>query len=253
MLTKVGDAVGRPALTSLFKDEPVLDAKLGARGTGGGLASLLKHGMRAVTIPTTNGSQTNHIATFIEVGSHVDIHWTPPETGRDPNASAAENIPLLENVEVIAVDDKLDSTGAAKAEGTTIKSVTVQLKPEDAATLAPALTRGAIHLSMRNPTDEGRAPRRPVVAKPPPRREVAEAPKPAPAPALPIPVTIRTLRGTREGVIHLAPAGGSQPAALAPAASPATAVPPAPSVTELGREAMKRFSPFGAPSAAAAK
>ena len=194
VLTKIADAIGRTALVPLYKEEPLLDAKLAPKGAGRGLASLLKRGMRAVTIPTP-GVATN-VAGFLEVGSHVDILWTPTDATRDDRSAGGDG-PLLEDVEVLAVDDKIDSAATGKPDGSAIKSVTVQLKPEDAAKLAPALTRGTIHLSLRNPGDEGRVSRRPAAPAPPPRREVVAAPVPV------VPLTIRTLRGTREGWVRL--------------------------------------------------
>lgn len=196
--TKVEDVLGRSAVTPLFKDEPVLEAKLAAKGAGRGLAAILKTGMRAVTIPTP--TVASNVAGFLEAGSRVDILWTPPENAQGGDA------PLLENVEVLAVDDKTDASLTGKPEAAPIKSVTVQVKPEDAARLAPALTRGTIHLSLRNPADEGRAPVRPVLPGPPPRRTVVAAPVPASL------LTIRTLRGTRDGWIRVDVPGGSSAA-----------------------------------------
>lgn len=199
VLTKPEDAIGRSALVSLFKDEPLMEAKLAPKGAARGLASLLKQGMRAVTIPTP--SVGTNVAGFLEVGSHVDILWTPQEFKIDDSVVGTA-APLLENVEVLAVDDKIDTASGGKGDGSVIKSVTVQLKPEDAAKLAPALTRGAINLSLRNPSDEGRAQRLAVIPAPIKPREAIALPTVVAAQPAP-PVAIRTIRGSREGWVRI--------------------------------------------------
>lgn len=168
VITKIEDALDRSTLTPLYKGEPILEAKLAAKGAGRGLASLIKKGMRAVTIPTpTVGAG---VAGFIVPGSRVDIHWISNEPRSRDDHSAGHNAPpLLENVEVLAVDDKIDVPAANRTEGAQMKSVTVQVDPVEAGKLTPALSKGTIHLSLRNPGDEGRAPPRPPEVVPAPQ------------------------------------------------------------------------------------
>ncbi len=194
VLTKIEDAVGRSALSPLVKDEPLLDAKLAPKGTVRGLANLIKTGMRAITIPTPNVA--TGVAGFIVPGSRVDILWTPQDTGRGDRTSA-EEIPLLENVEILAVDEKIDAPVANRMDVGQMKSVTVQVKPEEASKLSPALTKGVIHLSLRNPRDDGRVALKPVTTVVSPTRRLPTAPPPV------IFKMIRTVRGTQEGVIRV--------------------------------------------------
>jgi pilus assembly protein CpaB len=193
VVTRVEDVVGRSAIAPLFKGEPILDVKLAPKGAGRGLASLIKKGMRAITIPTPNVGAG--VAGFIVPGSRVDVHWTSQEHAVRRDDQAGSSVPLLENVEVLAVDDKIDVPTANRTEGTQMKSVTVQLTPEDAGKLTPALSKGIVHLSLRNPSDEGKVPPPPVAAPPVKPDVVVTAP---PAPRL-----IRIFRGTREMVIRL--------------------------------------------------
>ena len=190
-LTKVEDAVGRCLLVPIVKDEPILEGKLAMKGAGRGLAPLITKGMRAITIATPNVA--TGVAGFIVPGSRVDVLWTPPDVGREDRTNVGD-VPLLENVEVLAVDEKIDAPVTSRTDSGQMKSVTVQVKPEDAAKLTPALSKGTVHLSLRNPGDDGRAPPRTVPL--PPRRS---------APVAPVVTTrtMRTFRGTREGVIHL--------------------------------------------------
>jgi len=175
VITRVEDAVGRSTLTPLFKGELLLGAKLADKGAGRGLASLIKKGMRAVTIPTPNVGAG--VAGFIVPGSRVDVHWISNEPkARDDHSAGSTAPPLLENVEVLAVDDKIDVPAANRTEGAQMKSVTVQVQPAEADKLTPALSKGTVQLSLRNPGDESRAPPRlaaPVAAPvEPPRPRV---------------------------------------------------------------------------------
>jgi pilus assembly protein CpaB len=213
-LTSIEDAVGRAAQSPLVKDEVVLDAKLAPKGSGRGLAALIRDGMRAITIPTPNVA--TGVAGFIVPGSRVDIFWTSPDLARD-DEQAGGTQPLLEDVEILAVDEKLDAPAANRMEASQVKSVTVQVKPTDASLLTPALSKGSIQLSLRNPSDKSRAPVRPVVEKKPPASRRSEdrpvmitnlpLPKPAPVaitPPPPPPVrTIRAIRGHRVEIVPM--------------------------------------------------
>jgi pilus assembly protein CpaB len=193
VITRIEDALDRSTLTPLYKGELLLETKLAAKGAGRGLASLIKKGMRAVTIPTPNVGAG--VAGFIVPGSRVDVHWISNEPrARDDHTAGQIAPPLLENVEVLAVDDKIDVPAANRTEGAQMKSVTVQVQPAEADKLTPALSKGTIHLSLRNPGDEGLAPPRPVAVAP-------VAPEPPPRPRV-----IRIFKGSRVSVHHL---GGS--------------------------------------------
>jgi pilus assembly protein CpaB len=216
-LTNIEDAVGRAAQSPLIKDEVVLDGKLAPKGAGRGLAALIRDGMRAITIPTPNVA--TGVAGFIVPGSRVDIFWTSPDSARD-DEQADGTRPLLEAVEILAVDEKLDAPAANRMDVSQVKSVTVQVKPEDASLLTPALSKGSIHLSLRNPTDKSRAPARPVVEKKPPQTSRRSADRPvavptpplsvaAPVAATPPPAPARTIRAIRGHRVEIVPLDAS--------------------------------------------
>src|SRR5580658_9655320 len=48
--TKVEDLKGRGLTTPIFAKEPVIESRLAPRGAGGGLATLIPHGMRAISV-----------------------------------------------------------------------------------------------------------------------------------------------------------------------------------------------------------
>ena len=203
VLTHVEDAIGRAVHSPLVKDELVLEGKLAPKGAGRGLAALIRDGMRAITIPTPNVA--TGVAGFIVPGSRVDIFWNSPDLPRDDQLTSG-TYPLLEDVEILAVDEKLDAPTANRMDVSQVKSVTVQIKPEDISLLTPALSKGSIHLSLRNPTDKSRAPARQVLErKPSPSRRAVEKAVVAtvPNPQPPVPRTIRTIRGHRVEIVPL--------------------------------------------------
>lgn len=204
MVTKVEDAVDRAALVPLIKGEPLLDAKLAAKGAGRGLASLIKPGMRAFPILLSNAASGG--AGHIVPGDHVDVLLNLRDApGRDARPEEADT--LLEDVPVLAVDEKVDAPAANKVDASNLKTVTLMLTPGQATKLTIEQGRGTFQLSLRNPNDRSRVPikPKPVVAKvepPPPKlTPVAKSVEP-PAPP---PRVIRTLHGSREGLITLDP------------------------------------------------
>lgn len=229
VLTKLEDAIGRAALSPIVKDEPLLDAKLAPKGAGRGLASLIKTGMRAITVQTPNVA--TGVAGFIVPGNRVDVLMTFSDGGS--NAAAAGAITLLENVEILAVDQSVDAPAENKMDAAQMRSVTLSVTPEQATKLTLGQNKGTIHLSLRNSTDAKHARAVPatvsdlqggvpwherikgIVAemnRNSMARQVAAPSAPPPPPATPAPPripTIRTIRGTREGTIRIDHASAS--------------------------------------------
>ena len=49
-LVKPEDAIGRGIVESIYQNEPIMDARMAARGAGAGLAAIIPQGMRAVAV-----------------------------------------------------------------------------------------------------------------------------------------------------------------------------------------------------------
>lgn len=210
-LTAVEDALDRVVYTPLLKDEPVINGKLAAKGLGRGMAAGIPDGMQAYTIPTATVS--SGVAGFILPGNKVDVLLTVASNGgkEDPTGGGSTT-PLLQAVEILAVDQRVDAPAENKVNPKELHSVTLLVTPRQAAMLALGQSKGILHLSLRNPNDhkptsqgavtmddirflEGK-PVNPAPSKP----AVVEAPPPPPPPP---PLQIRTLRGNREGVIYI--------------------------------------------------
>jgi pilus assembly protein CpaB len=222
---KAEDAIDRSAFASMVKDEPILDSKLSPKGQRG-LASLVSRGMRAFTITTNVASG---VAGFILPGNKVDVLLTVGGGASNDFTGGGSTTTLLQNVEIMAVDQKVEAPAENKVSANDLRSVTLLVTLIQAEKLSLGQSKGGtLHLTLRNPEDQvaayvrpmtfhdiqflGDAPSRPwderakdlitawgqVLAKrPPPTPPVrAEPPK----------KTIRTIRGNSEGLVTLTPA-----------------------------------------------
>jgi pilus assembly protein CpaB len=221
-ITKLEDAVNRAVITPLIKDEPILDGRLSPKGSRGSMAWVTKPGMRAFTIQTTTLSAG--VAGFVMPGDHVDVLMTMTGEAND-GAGGGSTTTLLQNVEVMAVDQAIEAPAANKVDLSQLRSVTLQVTPNEALVLDLGQNKGMLHLSLRNPEDLKTASTRPATltdlrfrqAKPWDERvkgvleafgkalEKRQQEKPAPEVKLaPVPeplVYIRTIRGVQEGAV----------------------------------------------------
>jgi pilus assembly protein CpaB len=216
--SKVEDVLDRPVISNVLLDEPILEGRLAAKGSGLGLAPTIPVGMRAVTVRVNDVAG---VAGFVLPGMKVDVLVT----GHPPNGDATMTTTCLQNMLVLSAGQ----TMTPDSRGQTIQAPTVTLlvDPEQAETLTLANSEGRIQLVLRNSSDQtiektsGRfvselygsqrkavapTPVKPEAA-PRPRRvvEVAKAPAPPPAPVVapappPPPDQIVVIRGTTRTV-----------------------------------------------------
>jgi pilus assembly protein CpaB len=219
-INKVQDVIDRAVFIPLLKDEPVLEGKLAPKGSGRGLAALVPKGLRAFTIQTPNIA--TGVAGFVLPGNKVDVLLTVDDvSGITPvgmlatsggGSSNASTTTLLQNVEILAVDQKTMAPAENKMDAKELRSVTLLVTPQQANELDLAQNKGKLHLALRNLDDSQDARTRPTTLSDlrfhqgnswdQRARLLLEAlgktmaqRKPEP----PAPLTIRTLRGTREG------------------------------------------------------
>jgi pilus assembly protein CpaB len=236
---RVEDVIDRVAQTTFFAGEQVLEAKLSAKGAGRGMAAAIPMGMRAVSIKTPNVEAG--VAGFILPGNKVDVLLTMKDTGMggmdsltglsNTTTGGGTTTTLLQYVEVLAVDQRIEAPTANKVDPKELRSVTLLVTPEQAAKLDLGQNLGTLHLSLRNPQDK-QATRTPVATladlrffqgKPWDERlksvfeaaaKAAAARKPEkevpaalvakePPPPPPAPPKVRTLRGTIPGEVTI--------------------------------------------------
>jgi len=205
-LTRIEDAAGRVTLVPLYYDEPVLDVKLASHGAGRGMAPGIEKGKRAFTIQTPNVA--SGVAGFILPGNKVDVLLTVSGNGANDPSGGGLTVTLLQDVEILAVDQRVEAPADNKVDANQLRSVTLLVTPNEAAKLDLGQNKGTLHLSLRNPEDTVRAPTRKATLveiglleeKP------VEPDKSAGEPSLPPPpLEILAVRGTQQEVIYLRP------------------------------------------------
>lgn len=142
--------VGRVSATSIAALEPITQVKLAPEGAVGGLSAIIPAGYRAMTVKVDD---VVGLAGFVNAGALVDIAVviTPQD-----NAGASRNPVskiILQNIKVLASGQNLDQP-KDKRDPESVKTVTVQVTPEQAEKLALASTEGKLRLVMRNAVDQ---------------------------------------------------------------------------------------------------
>ncbi|NLF69398.1 MAG: Flp pilus assembly protein CpaB [Candidatus Anammoximicrobium sp.] len=160
-LSEVQAAVERAAIGQLVPGEPVLESKLAPRNAGRGLAALIPEGMRAYTIQTSRVA--SNVAGFILPGNKVDVLLNLKGTNRgEDRTGGGSTTTLLQAVEVLAVDQILESPEENKVDPKQSSSVTLLVTPDQAAKLDLGQNMGILTLSLRNPDDSAPADTEPA-------------------------------------------------------------------------------------------
>jgi pilus assembly protein CpaB len=214
-LTSIADAVGRVTASQMIKDEPVLESKLAPKGAGRGVAALIPKGMRAFTILTPN--LASNVAGFILPGNKVDVLLTVGSIGSDDQTGGGSTVTLLQNVEIWAVGQRVEAPTESRVDVREQQSVTLLVTPQQATELDLGQNKGTLHLSLRNPEDAELTLTKPSTLvdlhlfepKPRANEKLANDKEPVEPPVRvepePPSVQVRTLRGTQEGSVLIAP------------------------------------------------
>jgi pilus assembly protein CpaB len=134
----------RVVLLPIAVNEPILTGKISAVGAGASIAALLPDGMRAATVKV---NAVSGVAGFIQPNDSVDvlITRTPP----DGNGQVTDV--LLQNIRVIAIDQKAKNTNGAPD---VAKTATLEVSPIDAQKLALGESAGSLSLVLRKPGEQ---------------------------------------------------------------------------------------------------
>jgi pilus assembly protein CpaB len=142
--------IGRVAVTRIAAREPITESRLAPVGSAGGLSSVIPEGFRAMTVKVDD---VVGVSGFIMPGTLVDVVVviSPPQgAGQQDRVSKI----VLQNIKVLASGQNIDKPKNEK-EAERVKSVTLQVTPEQAEKLALASTEGQLQLVMRNSVDQG--------------------------------------------------------------------------------------------------
>src|ERR1700731_2349082 len=145
--TQIAGSIARPPFIA---GEPIREPKL-VKGNGSGfMAAILPTGMRAIS---TEISPETGAGGFILPNDRVDVILTKRDKNADhPNApDVVVSEVILPNVRVLAIDQApKEKDGQNAVVG---KTVTLELKPEQAETLARARQTGTLSLALRSIAD----------------------------------------------------------------------------------------------------
>lgn len=135
--------------------EPIAQNSVVDRKDHGILSALLKDGMRAVSIAL---DQNAGMSGLLNPGDIVDVIVAFNNTSKDKNEGEELNRTLLCGVRVLAIDQKLStfSNSIDKKLNPTdqpAKSVTLEVTPQQASSLASAAKMGSLSLSLHSIND----------------------------------------------------------------------------------------------------
>jgi len=147
-IVEVSGIQGRIVLVPMLAEDPVIQTKLAASDSESGLAGLLDKGKRAFTIQANTAA--SNVAGFVRPGNIVDV-LVHLRSNVNDDTGGGETKTLLQAIEILAVDQVLDeATGKVSPD---LKSVTLEVTPEQANALDCGQNAGQLTLSLRNPQD----------------------------------------------------------------------------------------------------
>jgi pilus assembly protein CpaB len=141
------DAVlGRGVVSQIYQGEPILETRLAAAGSGGGLAATIPPGMRACAVRVDD---VVGVAGFVLPGMRVDVLVSgnaPGATTQGPKVKT-----LLQNIQVLSAGANIQKDGEGKP--VQVPVVNLLVTPEQAELLSLASNQTKIQLVLRNPLD----------------------------------------------------------------------------------------------------
>ena len=187
-ILKKEQVIGRGVISNLYLGEPILESRLAAPGSGGGLAATIPQGMRATAVRV---NEVVGVAGFVTPGMRVDVLITGNPPGVTASTGQGSLVrTLLQNIEVLSAGTDIQRDAEGKP--LQVQVVNLLVTPTQAEILSLASAETHIQLVLRNPLDtkldkppgtataqlftESGPPKAPVVAghkvvsKPPPSR-----------------------------------------------------------------------------------
>jgi pilus assembly protein CpaB len=137
-------------IADLYRGEPILDSRLAAIGSGGGLAAAIPLGMRACAVRV---DEVVGVSGFVTPGMRVDVLISGNPPGAQTADQGSQSRTLLQDIQVLSAgtDIQKDQEGKAKQ----VQVVNVLVTPEQAESLTLASNQGGIRIQLvlRNPLD----------------------------------------------------------------------------------------------------
>lgn len=198
------EVLQRPVVSPIQADEPIVEARIGAKGSGVGLAPMIPPGWRAAPVRVND---VVGVAGFVLPGMRVDVLVT----GRPPGREDMMTNTVLQNILVLSAGQTIQTD--AKGQPITAAVVTLLVNPQQAESLTLANSEGHVQLVLRNSTDQQVARTSGSQLRELYGQLTAAEARPSPLPAEPA----RTRKPAPERV---QPARAPTPVAASPAAHP---------------------------------
>jgi pilus assembly protein CpaB len=147
-ILKKEDAIGRGVISNLYLGEPILENRLAAPGSGGGLAATIPQGMRATAVKVND---VVGVAGFVTPGMRVDVLISGNPPGQTNSAQGTLVRTLLQNIEVLSAGTDIQRDAEGKPQQ--VQVVNLLVTPEQAEILSLATNETHIQLVLRNPLD----------------------------------------------------------------------------------------------------
>jgi pilus assembly protein CpaB len=146
---------GRVLRRPLARGEPVLEPSLLPVGSAAGLPSVIGGARRAVSVKV---DPVVGVAGFVTPGTRVDVIATLRRI--DTNEKLPYTKLILQDVSVLAIDQKLEE--AKNGEPELVSVVTMEVTPKQAEELTYAAHEGRLQLALRSPADHEEVKTQPV-------------------------------------------------------------------------------------------
>jgi len=138
----------RQVLRLMTENELLLAHKLTNSGEEAGVATLLSPGMRAFSIKVDD---TTGVAGLLNADDHVDVYWTGNRGDGLGNREGGVTKLIQANVKLVAIDASADKQ---RGNSRSARTVTVEVSPQQVASLAQAQNSGKLSLSLVGIADD---------------------------------------------------------------------------------------------------
>ena len=147
-ILKRQDAIGRGVVSDLYQGEPILESRLAAVGSGGGLAATIRQGMRACAVKV---DEVVGVAGFVTPGMRVDVLISGNPPGPANLLQGTKVKTLLQNIQVLSAGTDIQKDAEGKPQQ--VQVVNLLVSPDQAELLSLASNQAKIQLVLRNPLD----------------------------------------------------------------------------------------------------
>ena len=139
--------IGRGVVSAVYEGEPIMENRLAAPGSGGGMAATIPHGMRACAVRV---DEVVGVAGFVLPGMRVDVLISGNPPGADA-AAGSQVKTLLQNIQVLSAGANIQKDNEGKP--VQVQVVNLLVTPDQAELLSLAGNQTKIQLILRNPLD----------------------------------------------------------------------------------------------------